>query len=140
MNEISENPLSASERKLLSIARQLGPIARSEVTAHSGLSQQSVHRHIDSLQSKGFLRLRPATIKGRGKPSPLVEINQDTYVSLGLSFTTEKVLACLLNLKGVPLIECELDVHPNNPTVVLDMLEAKIADWTATELKNRQMI
>ena len=140
MNEIGENPLSASERKLLSIARQLGPIARSEVTAHSGLSQQSVHRHIDSLQSKGFLRLRPATIKCRGKPSPLVEINQDTYVSLGLSFTTEKVLACLLNLKGVPLIECELDVHPNKPTDVLNMLEAKIADWTAAELKNRQMI
>jgi hypothetical protein len=37
MNEIGENPLSASERKLLSIARQLGPIARSEVTAHSGV-------------------------------------------------------------------------------------------------------
>ena len=144
MNKIGENnfgaPVNASERKLLSIARQLGPIARSEVTAHSELSQQSVHRLIDNLQSKGFLRFRPATIKGRGKPSPSVEINQDTFVSLGLSFTTEKVLACLLDLKGAPLIQCELDVHPNNPTAVLDVLEAKIADWTAAELKNRQMI
>jgi DNA-binding MarR family transcriptional regulator len=87
-------PLNASERKLLSIVRQMGPIARSDVTSHSGLSQQSVHRLIDNLQSKGFLRFRPATIKGRGKPSPLVEINQETFVSLGVSFTTEKVLVC----------------------------------------------
>ena len=67
MNEIGENPLSASERKLLSIARQLGPIARSEVTAHSGLSQQSVHRHIDSLQSRG--------------PNPKLRFNGPTYRS-----------------------------------------------------------
>lgn len=132
--------LNASERKLLSIVRQLGPIARSDVTAHSGLSQQSVHRLIDNLQTKGFLRFRPATIKGRGKPSPMVEIDQDTFVSLGLSFTTEKVMACLLDLKGSPLVEVELDVLPNDPSAVLDMLADRIEHWQEDELVNRQLI
>lgn len=141
VGEIEQNAvLNASERKLLSIVRQLGPIARSDVTAHSGFSQQSVHRLIDSLQANGFLRFRPAAIKGRGKPSPIVEINQDIFVSLGLSCTTERVLACLLDLKGAPLVEVELDVRPNDPSAVLDMLEARIEHWKAEELVNRRLI
>ncbi len=133
-------PLNANERRILSIIRQLGPIARSDITAHAGLSQQSVHRLIDSLQTRGFLRFRPAAIKGRGKPSPLVEVDQETFVSLGLSFTTEKVLACLLDLKGSLLIDTELDVSPNDLPAVLDSLQEWTTDWSDRAPEGRRMI
>lgn len=132
--------LRDSERRILSLVHLKGPIARSEITDHVPLSQQAVHRLIDGLANRGYLRLLAAKVQGRGKPSPMVELNGDTYVSLGVSCTTERVLICLLGLNGKVLVQQALDVSPNEPQAMLDTLAKKLAGWSEHELLERQLI
>ncbi|MGL4239173.1 ROK family transcriptional regulator [Tabrizicola sp.] len=134
------SPLAKSERELLAILLREGRIPRASVTERVRLSQQSVHRLLDSLERRGFVRFGEAEIRGRGKPSPMVGLSPDRYASIGLSVTTESVFLCLLNITGQPLALERLEVAPNDPEEVLKSVEHRIASWKADELKSRDLI
>lgn len=138
--KMTDEPLRDSERMILSLVHRKSPIARSDITKHVPLSQQAVHRLIDGLENRGFLRLLPAKIHGRGKPSPQVELSPDTYISLGVSFTTEEVLICLLGLNGELLVQQALDAPPNEPEAMLAKLEQKLTGWSENEFQTRKLI
>ena len=124
-------PQSASTRSVLSVVRKHGPLPRSEITGHLSLSQQSVHRIVDSLIEQNMLTLLEPTISGRGKPSPRVALDQTTHVSFGLSIGTEQARVCGLDLTGRPLFTHDLVSKPNHCDEVREEFRAVTADWVA---------
>ena len=121
------DPLGASERELLSIIFRHRALSRSDITGRTSLAQQSVHRLLDGLHQRGFVRFGSPEIRGPGKPSPIVEIDDGTYATLGLSVTTEAVFLCLLKPTGTPATIQRMDAPANAPDLVMDELAKLLA-------------
>lgn len=92
MAALEKSPLaSENERLILDIVRRHEPIPRATITAHTNLTQQSVHRLVDALIARGLLRAA-APIKGtRGQPSPTIELVREAAYSVGISINTDAV-------------------------------------------------
>ena len=132
--------LKASERAVLSAILRNGPVARSDVTQLTDLSQQSVHRIIDTLENQGFLRFQEPEIRGRGKPSPRVAIDPHHYATVGISIGTEEIRVCAMDLAGQPIVEDVLAASPDDPRQVLDRFEAKITSWMTTRVEQSRLL
>ena len=122
--------LSKSERAIMSAIRFNGPITRSEVTALTNRSQQTVHRLIDQLVQKGLLKIGDPVVRGRGKPSPSVLVNTDKLVSIGASIGTEHLRCSVVDLAGGLLHEELLDTVPEDPSHVIEVLQKQVAIWS----------
>ncbi|MFV0384062.1 ROK family transcriptional regulator [Paracoccus sp. (in: a-proteobacteria)] len=127
INVASHEPLADSERALLSVLFRHRSLPRSDITGLTSLSQQSVHRLLDGLHQRGFVRFGAAEIRGRGKPSPTVELDPEGFATLGLSITTEAAFLCLLDLTGNAVGLQQLDADPNDPALVFAELETRLA-------------
>ncbi|QYA14836.1 MULTISPECIES: ROK family protein [unclassified Rhizobium] len=113
MAALEKSPLaSENERLILDIVRSREPIPRATITAHTNLTQQSVHRLVEALMARGLLRAG-APIKGaRGQPSPTIELERQAVYSVGISVNTDAVTLSLADfacdivdqevLSGVP--------------------------------------
>ena len=107
------SPLASdNERMILDIVRRHEPIARSTITGHTNLTQQSVHRLVETLMERGLLRAG-APLKGiRGQPSPTIELVRQAVYSVGISINTDSAILYLADfgcnvvaeeaLRGVP--------------------------------------
>ncbi len=120
--------LSTSELEILRIVRRAGPIARSEVTQKTTLTQQSVHRIIDNLEKRGFLKFGDPKISGPGKPSPTVSLDPSRYASIGISVSGGHTRGCMLDISGKPVIE-EVIGSGESPADTLHNLALKLSDW-----------
>lgn len=125
----ADTSLSASEREIMTAVRRHGAVTRSDLADLTSLSQQSVHRLVEQLLQKGLLTLGEAVIKGRGKPSPIIEINVQRHVSLGLSIGTEHLRFSALDLAGEVLVEEELNVVAATPDEAMDLFERFLGRW-----------
>lgn len=134
------SPLGPSERDVLAIILRSGPIARSALTEKTQLTQQSVHRIIDSLEGRGYLQFGEARIVGRGKPSPTVSINPTQYASIGISISTENVRFCLLDLVGNPIVEETVNIASSAPKNVIKALRNRVRDWRSSGLLGRTLL
>ena len=76
---------------VLDAIRRNGSVARSELTEHTPLSQQSVHRLTDMLLERGLLRLDAPKISGRGKPSPQLALAPAGAYGIGVAIDTDDV-------------------------------------------------
>ncbi|RVT82603.1 ROK family protein [Rhodobacteraceae bacterium CCMM004] len=135
-----DGPLSENARGLMAVVMRQGDLPRSEITQHTNLSQQSVHRITDALLGRGLLRLRKPTISGPGKPSPRVAIDPDAHVSFGLSVGTGQVTACALALTGAPIAESPVDADPNDPAAVRDTFLDLVAEWMDGTTSGRRCV
>jgi predicted NBD/HSP70 family sugar kinase len=132
--------LSANERELLAIIWRYGPIARSDVSRHTHLTQQSVHRLLDGLNDKHLLCFGEAAIRGRGKPSLTVDIDGRAHATIGIAINAEAVRFCLADLKGRPLEQGVLAADPNDPVGVAGELDVLLQGWRSETLAGRELI
>lgn len=132
--------LTKSEREI--VARLFGsdPIPRAALTEQTSLSQQSVHRLLEGLKARGFVRFGEPVVSGRGKPSPTVEIDPHRYATLGLSVTTEAVSVAVLDLKGGIVLQYDSDACPNDPDAVLAALDRDLTNRSLGALEGRNII
>ncbi len=135
MRELSEN-----ERELLAIVWRAGRMPRSDVNRHTRLAQQSVHRLLDGLREARMLSFGEAGIRGRGKPSPSVEIDGSHHTTVGLAINAEGMRYCVADLRGTPLVQGQLEAEPNDRPAVLAELERLLAGWRAGLLAGRNLI
>ncbi len=117
----------------MNIVRQHQPIARSEITELTSLSQQSVHRIIERLTCRKFLASKKAVVSGRGKPSPRIVLDEASSVSFGISVRTDKVEFVACNLSGDELKMASLEVDPNDREGVLSELNAIMSRWLTSK-------
>ncbi len=124
--------LSESERDIMSIVRARGPIARSEITEFTTLSQQSVHRLVENLTEQKLLSSQKAVIKGRGKPSPQVVLDEASTYSLGVSVRPDNVQLIAVSLAGAELRRATLQSQPNDRESIMAEICRIAAEWSKT--------
>lgn len=122
--------LSKSEREIMRIVRSHETIARSQITNFTSLSQQSVHRIVEGLVERNLLNSSKAVIKGRGKPSPQVTLDNTSTYTLGVSIRPDNVQLMALNLSGIVLKRTNLRADPNDREGTLNELRGTIDEWS----------
>lgn len=112
---LSQAPLASdNERMILDIIRRHGTMARSAITSHTNLTQQSVHRLVEGLVARGLLRTGAPVGGTRGQPSPTIELARDGACAIGLSINTDSVILCITDLSCDVMVEERLDLQPGN--------------------------
>lgn len=117
---------SGNERTILDIVRRYRRIPRSSITERTNLTQQSVHRIVDSLLERGFLILGDPVILGRGKPSPEVYLNPQARFSVGISVNTDSATFCICDFACTVLHQEVLDISPRDRRETMEVLQQRI--------------
>jgi len=108
MAALEKSPLaSKNERLILDIVRRHEPIPRATMTAHTDLTQQSVHRLVETLMARGLLRAGAPFKGARGQPSPMIELARRTAYSVGISVNTDAVTLSLADF-GCDIVDQEV--------------------------------
>ncbi|MFK0334825.1 ROK family transcriptional regulator [Rhizobium sp. NPDC090275] len=104
--------VSSNERKLLQLIWRNPGISRSEITGHTDLTQQSIHRILDHLAERDVILLGSAKPGlGRGQPSPMLNLNGAHAYACGISVNTDIIGICLIDLAGKILGEREVPLR-----------------------------
>ena len=106
--------LSRHERVILDVVRRRSGIARSALTDHTDVTQQSVHRMVDRLEDQGLVQLKQGVASGRGKPSPGVTLVPEAALGVGLSVNTDAILISLADLACREVVTERVDTDPTD--------------------------
>lgn len=105
---------SQTERLILDTVRRLPGITRSALTAHTEVTQQSVHRMVDTLVGKGLLQLSDGVASGRGKPSPTLDLIPEAFCAVGVSINTDAIQLALADLSCREITDVVVDTDPTD--------------------------
>ena len=119
-------PLSRTGRQILDAVRRQPGISRSALTAHTDVTQQSVHRLVETFVATGLLRLSEPVIHGRGKPSPGLELVGSALFSIGVSVNTDCVQLSLADLSCLEIANVPLTAEPGDRLATLRHLRLAI--------------
>ncbi|KOF17156.1 ROK family transcriptional regulator [Ensifer adhaerens] len=121
--------VSSNERKILQLIWRNPGISRSEITGHTDLTQQSVHRILDQLAERGIILLGSAKPGlGRGQPSPMLRLNGDHAYACGISVNTDVIGICIMDLAGRTLGEREVPLRELTMNQALQLVKQQVAD------------
>jgi predicted NBD/HSP70 family sugar kinase len=121
--------VSSNERKLLQLIWRNPGISRSEITGHTDLTQQSVHRILDTLAERGIVSLGTAKPGlGRGQPSPMLRLNGAHAYSCGISVNTDIIGICLMDFSGQILGESVVALREQTMAQSLQMVKQQVRD------------
>lgn len=125
-NSVPPALLTLNSRTVLDILRRRGPITRAALSADMDLAQQSVHRLIEDLVSRGLVRSGELVKNGRGQPSPRIELNNEIAYSIGISINTDSAVVCLSDLACTVHEQVSLRIPPLSRNATLASLEKTI--------------
>jgi predicted NBD/HSP70 family sugar kinase len=121
--------VSANERKLLQLIWRNPGISRAEITGHTDLTQQSVHRILDYLAERGVISLGSAKPGlGRGQPSPMLRLNGSHAHACGISVNTDVIGICIMDLAGQILGEREVPLRELTMNQALQLVKLQVID------------
>lgn len=121
-----------NERLVLDIVHRNPNISRSYMTKHTGLTQQSVHRIVESLITKGLLKADRETKNGPGQPSLTLNLIKDAIYSIGISLNTDAIQLSLVDLSCTQVDNEYINVdNPNDRKAVIKAIITSIAEMTA---------
>ncbi|MBB3962910.1 putative NBD/HSP70 family sugar kinase [Rhizobium metallidurans] len=104
-------------------------ISRSEVTGHTDLTQQSVHRILDHLAERNVILLGSAKPGlGRGQPSPMLNLNGTYAYACGISVNTDIIGICIVDLAGKILGEREVPLRETTMHQALQLVKQQVED------------
>lgn len=122
-----DNVVSANERSLLQVIWRHPGLSRSELTAQSELTQQSVHRILDGLAERGIVLLgSPKPGLGSGQPSPMLRLNGQHAYTCGLSVTTDVIDLCIMDFAGNVIAESAIPLWERSMMQSLELVRAEI--------------
>ena len=92
---------SRNERAILRQIWRRPGLQRSDLVNGIGLTQQSIHRIVDQLESRHLIALGPPVPgTGRGKPSPTIRLNPGWGLSAGISLETDSAGVTVMDVSG----------------------------------------
>ena len=122
-----DSVVSANERSLLRLIWRHPGLSRSELTAQSELTQQSVHRIVDTLAERGVVLVgQPKPGLGSGQPSPMLRLNGRHAYTCGLSVTTDVIDICLMDLAGNTIAEASVPLWERSMMEALELVRLQI--------------
>lgn len=114
---------------LSAIVRELhagGPLSRSDLVAHTGLTRSAIRGLIGELATAGLVtESRSARVGTPGRPSPLVRLDPDGAVVLALEIEVDSLAAAVVGLGG-KVFELERVDRPRGHS----SLDETVADLT----------
>lgn len=120
--------VSDNERQVLRILHRNPRLSRAELTAKFDLRQQSLHRIVDQLATRGMVRLGPPRMaKGRGQPSPTLELRADFAFSWGIALNAEDLGLVLMDFSGKPVLQESHRFHGRSRDTMLEALVTRMA-------------
>jgi predicted NBD/HSP70 family sugar kinase len=133
---------STNERAILSVLLKSNvPMNRAAIAETIGLTLQSVSRIVETLIEDDLLYTgQNIERQGRGSPSPSVMVHGAGAYSIGLSITTDRISAGLMDLTGRLL-----DIHDGFPATsslgaILDACAALIEGLISAHVPNRDRV
>lgn len=121
--------VSPNERSLLRLIWRNPGLSRSELTGHTDLTQQSIHRIIEQLAERGIVALGlPKPSVGRGQPSPTLRLNGACAYACGISVNTDVAGICIVDLAGNILAESAVALRERSMAQALEEIGAQVAD------------
>ena len=114
-----------NERLVLSLVRQQGALAKTDIARITGLSAQTVSVIMRSLESEGLL-LRGEPVRGRiGQPSVPMSLNPDGAFFFGLKIGRRSADLTLIDFQGhVRATRRQIYRYPTPSTVIAFVAEA----------------
>lgn len=99
-----------------------GPVARSSIARHTGLSPAAVSGHIAELAAHGLVRELPEASgpRGVGRPHVPVDIDTGQHVVAGIHIAVPHATVALLDLRGRILVSHRVPHRERDPGRVLD--------------------
>jgi predicted NBD/HSP70 family sugar kinase len=121
-----------NERLVLTLLRQHGALAKSDIARATGLSAQTVSVIMRALEAEGLL-LRGAPVRGRiGQPSVPMSLNPDGAYFLGLKIGRRSADLALVDVLGhIRALRRQLYPYPT-PGAVRSFVAAALPAVTAT--------
>jgi predicted NBD/HSP70 family sugar kinase len=102
--DIGQRSETVRRANLSAIVRELharGPLSRSDLVAHSGLTRSAIRGLIGELAAAGLVSESRATRLGTpGRPSPVVRLDPDGAVVLALDLEVDSLAAAVVGLGG----------------------------------------
>ncbi|TCM52219.1 putative NBD/HSP70 family sugar kinase [Rhizobium sp. PP-F2F-G48] len=124
---LSQMPLASdNERMILDVLRRHGAMARSTITSHTNLTQQSVHRLVEGLVERGLLRTGAPIGGMRGQPSPTIELARGGASAIGLSVNTDSVVLCITDLACDIIVHERMDLNPSDRETTLQAISTRL--------------
>lgn len=102
---------SINRTAILEHIRKNGKSSRAVIAKDLDLSLPSVVRIIDELREEKLLRYSGDYEDSGGRKRPLIELNTDENITLGLDLGGTKAYACVIDLSGKTLYEKYVPVH-----------------------------
>lgn len=129
-----------NERIIIDVIRREGGTTRSTITAQTHLSQQSVHRLVDGLVARAFLKIGKPVINGRGQPSPVILTNPEAVFGIGISINTDTVRLSIADLNCNEIVNVKVDIDPTDRTTALPILRETVASTLAAHSIPRERV
>jgi predicted NBD/HSP70 family sugar kinase len=119
-----------NRRIVLESIRRFGPIARSDIARHVGLTVQTVSTIVRELEDQGYILSVREEPKGRGLPPATLRINPEGGYAVGIHLTPLGIDAALINLSGDVIESARREVPSATPNDAFEAIEAMVADLT----------
>ena len=100
LREDGRRSATATERRILSLLRDEGPLSRSDLARRSDLSAQSLMRIADALLARQLISEGKPVSSGPGKPATPLSIVADAAFGIGFSVMTDTLSLAILDLAG----------------------------------------
>lgn len=114
---------------------------RAAIADAVGLSLQSVSRLVDAMIERDLLYIGNSVARqGPGSPSPAVMVNGNAAYSIGLSITTDRISATMLNLRGDMLGVIATMPVSSSRDAILDSCAQLVEDLIAAHVKDRSRV
>lgn len=115
--------VSQNERTILRLIWRYPNLSRSEITAHTDLTQQSIYRIVDQLAERGIIFLgSPKPGLGKGQPSPMLGLDGRLGYCCGMSVNTDVIDICLIDFAGNVLAESSVALRDRSMAEALNLV------------------
>jgi predicted NBD/HSP70 family sugar kinase len=130
LEAVGQRSETVRRANLSAIVRELhagGPASRSELVARTGLTRSAIRGLIGELAAADLVaeeRAEPAGVPGR--PSPVVRLNPDGAVALGLEIAVDSIAAAVVGLGGEVFERIRVDRpagHTSVEAIAADLAE-----------------
>lgn len=122
---------SINRTAILEFIRSNGCMSRAVLARELDISLPSVVRIVDELFSEKLLRYTGEFEESGRRRRPLIEMNYDENISIGLDLGGTKAYACVVDLSGKTLAERNIPVHNTKSDgsyqVVLSLIDEMLA-------------
>ncbi len=111
-----------NKRIVLDLIRKRGPIARTAIAEHVGLTVQTVSSIVRELEDDGLLVSQRKKPTGRGVPPSMLAVNPDGGFAIGLHLAPDAVRTALINMHGDVISRLHQSLDGTEPDAVFAII------------------